>query len=113
VLEKNCRAVAAGQVSAARWPPGENFKTKIFESTQKQHDEKTNYIRLFCINKSKSEAAFRDNVSMSAVNFTFPLVDDAKLDIKKASGNFCRPPCRISCRSCRILCRWLRTEGLT
>ena len=38
----------------------------------------TNII-FFCSNKSKIEAAFRDKVSMSAVNTTFPFVDSAKV----------------------------------
>ena len=41
-----------------------------------------NNVRVYvcdCSNKSKIAAAFRDKVSMSAVNTTFPFVDIAKL----------------------------------
>ena len=38
-----------------------------------------NKLYIFCISKSKIEAAFRDKSQKSAVNTTFPFVDSAKV----------------------------------
>ena len=89
---ENSRAVAAGLVLAVRRPPvqknNRKNSSKYADCTVVRFCFNSSIFQFFnfnvCSNKSKIEAAFRDKVSMSAVNTTFPFVDSAKLGTKKS-----------------------------